>query len=81
MRRVRYSVAMSLDGYIAGPKGEADWIIMDPDIDLAGYLISSIRSSWERNGLSSRCTRKEGQDRRREDILLLAHTAQQDYPA
>jgi dihydrofolate reductase len=24
---------MSLDGYIAGPKGEADWIIMDPDID------------------------------------------------
>jgi dihydrofolate reductase len=24
---------MSLDGYIAGPRGEADWIIMDPDID------------------------------------------------
>ena len=24
---------MSLDGYIAGPKGEADWIVMDPDID------------------------------------------------
>ena len=33
MRRIRYSVAMSLDGYIAGPNGEADWIIMDPDID------------------------------------------------
>jgi dihydrofolate reductase len=33
MRRVRYVVAMSLDGYIAGPQGEADWIIMDPDID------------------------------------------------
>jgi dihydrofolate reductase len=33
MRRVRYSVAMSLDGYIAGPKGEADWIPMDPDFD------------------------------------------------
>jgi dihydrofolate reductase len=33
MRRVRYVVAMSLDGYIAGLNGEADWIIMDPDID------------------------------------------------
>src|SRR5882762_76411 len=33
MRRVRLSVAMSLDGYIAGPNGEADWIVMDPDID------------------------------------------------
>ena len=33
MRRVRYAVAASLDGYIAGPNGEADWIIMDPEID------------------------------------------------
>jgi dihydrofolate reductase len=40
MRRVRYSVAMSLDGYIAGPNGEADWIIMDPEIDF-GALMNS----------------------------------------
>src|SRR6266480_2809113 len=33
VRPIRYAVATSLDGYIAGPKGEADWIIMDPDID------------------------------------------------
>jgi len=33
MRRIRYAVAVSLDGYIAGPKGEYDWIIMDPEID------------------------------------------------
>ena len=32
-RRVRYSVAASLDGYIAGPRGEFDWIVVDPDID------------------------------------------------
>lgn len=32
-RRIRYQVAMSVDGYIAGPNGEADWIIMDKDID------------------------------------------------
>ena len=24
---------MSLDGFIAGPKGEFDWIVMDPEID------------------------------------------------
>ena len=33
MRRIRYFVAMSVDGYIAGPQGESDWILMDPDID------------------------------------------------
>ena len=38
MRRIRYQVAMSLDGYIAGPKGEADWIIMDPDIDFGALF-------------------------------------------
>lgn len=34
MRRVRYRVATSLDGYIAGPKGEIDWIVPDPNVDL-----------------------------------------------
>lgn len=32
-RRLRYQVAMSLDGFIAGPGGEADWIVMDPSMD------------------------------------------------
>ena len=38
MRRIRYAVAASLDGYIAGPKGEADWIIMDPAIDFKSFF-------------------------------------------
>jgi dihydrofolate reductase len=35
MKKIRYSVAMSLDGYIAGSNGEADWIIIDPDLNFA----------------------------------------------
>jgi dihydrofolate reductase len=38
MRQLRYSVAASLDGYIAGPNGEYDWIPMDPDIDFAAMF-------------------------------------------
>jgi dihydrofolate reductase len=33
MRQIRYAVAMSLDGFIAGPNGESDWIITDPEIN------------------------------------------------
>ena len=35
MSRIRYGVAMSLDGFIAGPNGEADWIVIDPDYNFA----------------------------------------------
>ena len=38
MRKIVYSVAMSLDGYLAGPNGEADWIVMDPEIDFGGMM-------------------------------------------
>ncbi len=37
-RRVRYQVAATLDGFIAGPSGEADWIPHDPDIDFAAHV-------------------------------------------
>jgi len=33
MRRLRYNVAMSLDGFIAGSKEEYDWIVDDRSID------------------------------------------------
>jgi hypothetical protein len=38
MRRLRYGVAVSLDGFIAGPKGEYDWIVHDPSIDFAAMF-------------------------------------------
>lgn len=52
MRQVRFSAAVSLDGYIAGPNGEADWIVMDPDIDFRAMFarydtVLMGRASWE----------------------------------
>ena len=38
IRRLRYQVAVSLDGFIAGPNGEHDWIVMDPAIDFAALF-------------------------------------------
>lgn len=40
MPALRYSVAASLDGYIAGPNGEFDWIVVDPEIDFTAMYAS-----------------------------------------
>jgi dihydrofolate reductase len=37
MRKIRYAVAMSLDGYIAGPNGEYDWIGTDSEVDFTAF--------------------------------------------
>jgi dihydrofolate reductase len=37
MRPIIYQVAASLDGYIAGPNGEIDWIVHDPTIPMSLY--------------------------------------------
>ncbi len=38
MRRIRYSVAMSLDGFIADETGGYDWIPAEPSVDFGAYL-------------------------------------------
>ena len=35
MRQVLYRVASSIDGYISGPRGEIDWIVHDPTMNLS----------------------------------------------
>jgi dihydrofolate reductase len=65
MRQLRYGVAMSLDGFIAGPNGEYDWIVHDPAIGFAAMFArydtflmgrrtyeaaSEKGKSWDRSG-------------------------------
>jgi len=38
MKRLRYQVAVSLDGFIAGPNGEYDWIVGDASIDFGALF-------------------------------------------
>jgi len=38
MRKIVAGFAISLDGYIEGPNGEYDWIVMDKDFDFAGHM-------------------------------------------
>src|SRR5262245_6173047 len=38
MRQLRYQVAVSLDGFIAGPRGDYDWIVSDPSIDFGALF-------------------------------------------
>jgi dihydrofolate reductase len=38
MRKVIVDLAVSLDGFIEGPRGETDWCIMEEDMDFDGFL-------------------------------------------
>lgn len=52
MRDVRYSVAMSLDGYLAGPAGEVDWLPEDLEMDWGAFVarfdtVVMGRATWD----------------------------------
>ena len=59
MRQVRYNCAMSLDGYIAGPDHEYDWIEADPDIDF--HQLSAQFDTYLMGRKTFEITRQHGQ--------------------
>ena len=80
MRRVRYSVAVSLDGYIAGPNGEADWIIMDPDIDFAAIFDQFDTFLVGRRTFEPMASIKRGETPGVKTYVFSRTLRQQDYP-
>ena len=80
MRRVRYSVAVSLDGYIAGPKGEADWIIMDPEIDFQAMFEQFDTFLLGRRTFEPMARAKRGETPGVKTFVFSRTLRQQDYP-
>jgi len=80
MRKVRYSVAMSLDGYIAGPKGEADWITMDPEIDFAALFEQFDTFLIGRRTFEPMASMKRAETPGVKTFVFSRTLRQQDYP-
>ncbi len=80
MRRVRYSVAMTLDGYIAGPKGEADWIIMDPEIDFQAIFDQFDTFLLGRRTFEAMGSAGQAGKRGTKTLVFSRTLRQQDYP-
>lgn len=71
---------MSLDGFIAGPNGEADWIIMDPSFDF-GKLFAQF-DTFLMGRRTFEATRKGGDDTMAgmHTIVFSRTLRQSDYP-
>ena len=80
MRRIRYAVAMSLDGFIAGPKGEADWIIMDPEIDFGVLFAQFDTFLIGRRTFEPMAGVKKGKTPGVKTFVFSRTLRQQDYP-
>ena len=79
MRRVRYQVACSLDGYIAAPDGGYDWIVIDPDIDFAAMFAEYDTLLMGR--VTYELMKKNGEDYPGMQIVVFSRTLKpEDHP-
>ncbi len=45
MRKVKLQMQMTINGYVAGPNGENDWMTWNPDAEFTGFLSSLLDDS------------------------------------
>src|SRR5271156_1219478 len=81
MTKVRYHVAMSLDGYVAGPNGEADWIVMDPEVNFAELWSQFDTSLMGRRIFEAAMARLGEASMQRMEMVVVSRTLRQaDHP-
>ena len=82
MRRLRYQVATSLDGFIADPNGAYDWIVMDPDIDFASLFAQFDTAVMGRKTFLATLQQGGGVTMPGLDVVVFSRTLRPaDYPA
>lgn len=45
MRKLILKMSMSIDGFVAGPNGESDWLFRSPDEEAVAWTVATIRSA------------------------------------
>ena len=80
MRRIRYQVACSLDGYIADTAGQTNWIVDEPGIDFTELFDQFDTLLMGRRTYASMLTTAEGFWGKK--VFVFSHTLRQDdHPA
>jgi dihydrofolate reductase len=69
-----------LDGYIAGPKGEADWIIMNPEIDFRAVFEQFDTFLIGRRTFETMVREGRGETPGMKTFVFSRTLRQQDYP-
>jgi dihydrofolate reductase len=81
MSRLRYNVASSLDGFVAGPNGEYDWITMDGSIDFEALFGEFDRLVMGRKTFETVRAQGEGDPTKGMNVTVFSRTLRpEDYP-
>ena len=81
MRRIRYQLACSLDGYIADTNGKTDWIVEDPAVDFDLAALSDQFDTLLMGRLTYEALANESEWFREKTVLVFSHSLRpEDHP-